>query len=73
MILATILTGIVSNLVFEIRNGYFSLRQQIVYAGPGLRIGPIFQYLPIFGILTILATLFTGIVSNLIFAVLNGC
>ena len=62
MNLATLFTGIVTNLVFEVRIGYYTLRQKIVYAGSGLRIGLIYQYIPIFGILTILGTIPTEIV-----------
>ena len=69
MMLATLFTGIVSNLAFEVRNGYYSLRQKIICTGPCLHIAPIQRYPTIFGILMILATLFNGIVPNLVFEV----
>ena len=50
--IAPIFTGIVSTLKIW----------KIVYVVPGLRIGPIYQYIPIFGILTILGTVPTEIV-----------
>ena len=70
MILALLFTAVVSNYVFC--NGNYSLWQKIVYADPGLRIRPTYQYLPIFGILTILGTILTEIVWDVVFEVRNG-